>query len=385
MGFASGTRRGLRDLIGEAWKLSTNFSLFFPVRCRTGSSSSPVCLRQDAVRKGNQKHGPREAAFDLRLKVNSGPVDQSQAGEPLMHGVRPLMRTKSIPRLCAVLLFIALHPARALEPISSYHPPAETVLDGKLGFPPSPPVDWKPEPEGFVADRLFHVPASGVHPRILFAPEDLPAIRERVRRGNGQVLLEITRQRVAKGIDQPGTWENRLYQLLLAGKADEFAHLFHDDNAPAGPPGSTPPASAERQPAVSWGSFNNAFVTALEAKAFLALLDDDRATGTKLAAATTGYARYLAPRIDAVNAGPEKDSYWRGARKVLGDGEAFGLLYDWTQPWMDADQAKIVRGVLSAATKDHYTLGMDLPPHWRNWNYIGLASHFLGMLPVHRG
>ena len=290
------------------------------------------------------------------------------------------MQTRSISRACAALLVVVVfHSARALEPISSYHPSAETVLDGKLGFPPSPAVDWKPEPEGFAAERLFHVPAAGVHPRTLFAPEDLPAIRERMRTGNGRILLGITRERVAKGIDQPGTWENRLYQLLLDGKADEFAHLFHDDNAPLGPPGSVPPASAERQPAVSWGSFYNAFVTALEAKAFLALIDDDRATGTKLAAATAGYAHYLAPRIDAVNAGPEKDSYWRGARKVLGDGEAFGLLYDWTQPWMNADQAKVVRGVLAAATKDHYTLGMDLPPHWRNWNYIGLASHFLSM------
>ena len=279
----------------------------------------------------------------------------------------------------ASLVFVLPAPLvlRALEPISSYYPTAETVLDGKLGFPPSPPVEWKPEADGFAADRLFHVPAAGIHPRVLFAPEDLPAIRERVRSGNGKLLLEVTRQRVANGIDRAGTWENRLYQLLLDGKGDEFARLFHDDKAPVPSPGSVLPVSAERQPAVSWGAYYNAFVTALEAKALLALLDDDRATGRKLAAATTGYAGYLAPRIDAVNAGPEKDSYWRGARKVLGDGEAFGLLYDWTQPWMDAAQAKTVRGVLAAATANHYSLGMDLPPHWRNWNFIGMSSHFL--------
>ena len=240
------------------------------------------------------------------------------------------MRTLPASLVTASLLCVLTAPKalRALEPISSYYPTAETVLDGKLGFPPSPPVEWKPEPEGFAANRLFHVPATGIHPRVFFAPEDLPAIRERVRSGSGKVLLEITRQRIANGIDRAGTWENRLLQLLLDGKEDEFARLFHDDKAPAPSPGSVLPVSAERQPAVSWGAYYNAFVTALEAKALLALLDDDRATGLRLAAATTGYARYLAPRIDAVNAGPEKDSYWRGARKVLGDGEGFGLLYD---------------------------------------------------------
>jgi hypothetical protein len=285
----------------------------------------------------------------------------------------------SYPRSgAALLLTFALSTANALEPISSYRPSAETVLDGKLGYPPSPTVEWKPQPEGFAANRLFHVPKPGVHPRIWFSPEDLPGIRGRLKSGIGKELMDFTREQVAVGIDKAGTWENRLYIWLLEGKLEEFAKLYRDDAAKLSP-GSAPPETPERKPAAKLSGQGDAFLKSFEAKAWLDLMDDNAEDGKKLAGAVANYARYLSPRIDAANSGPDGDNYWRGARKVFGDGEGFGLLYDWTQPWMSAEDAKVARGVIAAGTRNHYTLGMDLPAHWVNWNFIGLSAHFLPM------
>ena len=40
---------------------------------------------------------------------------------------------------------------------------------------------------------------------------------------------------------------------------------------------------------------------------------------------------------------------------------------------MTPPQAAAVRHVISLATAGRYTLGMDLPHHWRTWNFIGMA------------
>jgi len=50
----------------------------------------------------------------------------------------------------------------------------ERALNGTFHFPSSPEVAWTADERGFAKERLYHVPAAGVHPRILFAPEDLP-------------------------------------------------------------------------------------------------------------------------------------------------------------------------------------------------------------------
>jgi hypothetical protein len=48
--------------------------------------------------------------------------------------------------------------------------PAEKVeksLNGTWEFPPSPQIPWKADEAGFAKERLFTVPAPGIHPRIL--------------------------------------------------------------------------------------------------------------------------------------------------------------------------------------------------------------------------
>jgi hypothetical protein len=238
---------------------------------------------------------------------------------------------------------------------------ADQILNGEApGRRASPLVPETENADGFAKDRLYHVPPPGVHPRILFGPEDLPRIRQQLASTKiGQKSLARVRERVAKGIDQPGTPEYESFKALLEGDSTKIDTIF---------------ANFASHPAP--GSASNPVLNLLADKAFLALLDDDKKAGQDTAKAATALALYIEPKIDAAGATPGGDDYWRAERKVCGGGPALAYIYDFNEPFMTADQATIFRRVLSKATKGRYVLGMDLPHHWRNWNFIGMAEEF---------
>jgi hypothetical protein len=238
---------------------------------------------------------------------------------------------------------------------------ADQVLNNDMpGRKPSPVIDEVENADGFAKERLYHVPPVGVHPRILFGPEDLPRIRQQLAASKlGQTSLALMRKLVANTIDKPGTPEYASFQALEAGdpsKVQAFFDVFKKHPAP--------------------GSASNPVLNTLADKAFLALLDDNKSAGHDVAKAATALAVYLEPQIDAATATPGGDDYWRAVRNVCGGGPALAYIYDFNEPYMTPEQAETFRRILSKATKNHYVLGMDLPRHWRNWNFIGMAEEF---------
>ena len=264
-------------------------------------------------------------------------------------------------------------------------PPAEKVervLNGTLGFPPSPTVPWTPDESGFDSHRLFHVPAAGIHPRILFGPEDLPRIRKECRDSHAATAMHaFLRTQIAKGIDTPTTWEGRCYAALLAENIPGFIAAFHENPADNVPPGSGFKLDVPgRESATHWGS-KNPLLASLEAKALLALLDDDANAGRQVAKVLTSYARFAGPKVDAANALPWHEYYYNSTRAYVAHEIAFA--YDWSWPWMTPAQRDTVRSLIARAAAGKYTLGMDLPSHWRRWNFIGLsASYGLCLLAI---
>jgi hypothetical protein len=263
-------------------------------------------------------------------------------------------------------------PIRHLE-----YPPeftAEQILNGNLGRPPSPPpfpVTF--DDEGFAKDRLFHVPPIGVHPRILFGPQDLPGIRKRLANtASGRQMLAFSRKQLADGIDKPGTWENMLYQYLLKGDIGAFSKLYRTQDAPIVSGNAN--VTGAMKPATKW-HHRDPFAMGLEVKAFVCLLDDDKAEGARLGTVLAAYALYFKPRIEQAAAGPYGDNWWRSMRAAVDGWPHLPYAYDFDYNFMTPEQQKTVRGVLSLITKGRYTLGMDLPPHWRNWNFLGLSFY----------
>ncbi len=238
---------------------------------------------------------------------------------------------------------------------------ADQILNGEApGRKASPAVAEVNNDEGFAKDRLYHVPAPGVHPRILFGPEDLPRIRRQLQETEtGRALLAQLKAKIANGIDKPGTSENDALQALMKGdaaRADAITADFKSHPAP--------------------GSATNPLFASLSDKALYCLVMQDKAEGAKTAAVAAAFAKYLEPQIDEASKAPGADDYWRSVRAVCGAGPALGFIYDFSQPYMTKDQADTFRRVLTKATKGRYVLGMDLPHHWRNWNFIGMAEEF---------
>ena len=98
---------------------------------------------------------------------------------------KPILWLSAIPFLlagcgtsAAPTSSVAAKSMAASQPIElpTSRPSADVILNDQVGWPPSPGVDVVLKDElGFDRSRLYHVPAVGVHPRILFAPEDLPS------------------------------------------------------------------------------------------------------------------------------------------------------------------------------------------------------------------
>ena len=260
--------------------------------------------------------------------------------------------------------------------------PAEKLdraLNGTFGFPPSPPVDWKPDSRGFAKDRLFGVPPVGVHPRILFAPEDVPRIRANFDSSEaGRGMLSAMRGLVAKGIDTPTTWEGQCFAALASGDLAAFQSAYKESPMDDSPPGSGFRSNVPgRVPATRWG-VRNPLLASLEAKAFLALLDNDSSAGKQVAKALATYARYLDPKVDEANQRPRKEFHWYSTRYLVPNEVAYA--YDWSWQWMSTEQRDALRSLIVRATTGKYTLGMDLPAHWRNWNHIGMTESYAACL-----
>lgn len=279
---------------------------------------------------------------------------------------------------------------------------ADQILNGQApGRKASPPVKLVNDASGFDSSRLFHVPPPGVHPRLYFGPKDLPGIRERLSRSNaGRQFIAFMRDAVKRGIDQPGTQENALYTdllrgdmkaftrlynansellqnyLLVMGSSKGFKELYGDQKIP--PFITQDGKKIPTQPAVRF-FLRNSFREELMFKAWLALLDNDPAEGRKVGTAMAGYMTYLKPLVLRVNAGLFGQDFWRTMKPMLGGlGGTIEIActYDWDYNFMTPAQRDTCREVIADMTHGHYTLGMDLPDHWINWNFIGMAQYF---------
>jgi hypothetical protein len=252
----------------------------------------------------------------------------------------------------------------------------EQILNGVFpGRPPAPPpLPVSFDADGFAKDRIFHVPAPGQHPRILFSAEDLPGIRARLQSTrSGRQMLAFVRLQLAKGIDKPGTWENRLYTDLLRGDLDDFGRLYKPGNS--GMPGKNlTDADAVLKPATKW-HHRDPFGVAMEMKAFVCLIDQDQREGARLGQAIAAWAAYYKPRVEAAAAGRYRNNWWRSMRAAVEQWPFLPFAYDWDYNYMTDQQRSATREVLARLTGGRYSLGMDLPAHWRNWNFLGMSMY----------
>lgn len=220
---------------------------------------------------------------------------------------------------------------------------------------------------GFAERRVRPVPEAGVHPRILCGPDEREDIRRRSEETEtGRLLAANLRKQVRATILGDATWEASVYRALQRGEITLAEALL------AAPEHSIPP-----------GHYQPPILYPLVMEAFDCWLRGDSERGQSAAAAITGYAAMLEPKVRGYRQGsfPGHAARW-GSWHALGSYELFGFqhlgyAYDFAHGFMTEDQRAAVRRVISLITAGAISQGMELPPSWRNWNWMNCGNCFV--------
>ena len=291
----------------------------------------------------------------------------------------------SMAALAAGVVLAAENPRPSVLPGEM---PAEDILNGKYWWPDSPPADTSTvDNPHFAPDAFGKVPEPGVHPRILISPEDLPALRERIKNTiSGRFFYHQITFNQEKSIRKEGTFCHAWLKALAAGDEQRALDIINGTiKVPMGQKYSH--------------RYGPAYV--LMTEAFDALVREDEAMGKEVAAAVTTLSKIYMKRLEAMDKGAESgeldtsmdspdhfhgfrmteaktqfnSDVWRGGRRSAIDGEPWlAFMYDYAHSFMTDEQHAVVRATLN---KYHYgktTMGSHMPHHFRNWNWVAIGS-----------
>ncbi|MDX6766466.1 MAG: chitobiase/beta-hexosaminidase C-terminal domain-containing protein [Candidatus Methylacidiphilales bacterium] len=196
-------------------------------------------------------------------------------------------------------------------------------------FWPAPPkVEVDYLDPAFADDRLSSVPPPGVHPRVLLSPADVDRIRAKVALG---------------------------------------------EKAPA----------AFR---VMWARVSES------RSAFYALVAKDDVLGRKLAADLVRKIKTLEPKLDKIDAQPDRDNLWCVERSLTASGdpdpptEIWALLdYDYLHGWMTPEERESARRVIARLTRGRISNFMTYPEHFMINNHQGFGMEYIRLLLLIEG
>ncbi|MFC1806338.1 hypothetical protein ACFL09_05090, partial [Planctomycetota bacterium] len=281
------------------------------------------------------------------------------------------------------------------EPAPNIH--GETVEQAaeRTGYTPeeirtyfTPIERWPVEPkpgklsDTFARERFKAPPKPGVHPRIYFGPEDLPAIRKRLEETQvGRLRMAGIRGRLLQASPRREDWESVPYKPKPEDYARFAAKGLHIEPRMGyrGPwvggwinelaAGRVPDDLEkvwEQPPAKSGRRY---LMHLLPYEAFRCLIDEDEAGGKRIAAALATICARHGKSLERFTATNDwQRVYWDLSSQSI------GLTYDWAYGWMTDAQRTLVRKTIADLTRGKTYLGLDHPPAFpgntSNWNII---------------
>jgi hypothetical protein len=225
------------------------------------------------------------------------------------------------------------------------------------------------------------VPKPGVHPRIFFSPEDVPALRKRLI---GTKRWIETEEQMKKSILNPESGDGKVFVKLANGDLEGLE--FPDD----GSRGNNGKHIFNGYPIGIYAAHVCYWPRNLNAIGFYALMKGDQELGKRVADALVNYYRLREPLIDAFNARSEDPNaenawpgdVWRMMHYVAGEGH-LGFAYDMTAMYMDKDQKAFMRNIIVKATAGKRAYGANAPIRWRDTNWVGWdTQHVLCHLAI---
>jgi hypothetical protein len=206
---------------------------------------------------------------------------------------------------------------------------------------------------GLNRSMLKAPPGPGIHPRVLFNPEDLPDIRARLKStAAGKAVMDAIRKHLDKQLGEKGELR-AVYDALAAGKeADLDAVKVR----------------------------GTAFVTLYEC--FRCLIDDDKSGGARAAAAVATLARLAQGGIEA-EVGKLKNPAEANDFRVVAQGPTYegtlGLMYDFACGFMTPEQRDRVRAALVRGSAGMTFIGCETlrSLHTNTSNWIPWSARML--------
>ncbi len=236
-------------------------------------------------------------------------------------------------------------------------------------------------------DKSFFkpVPGPGIHPRVIFNPEDVPLIRERLTKTQtGKSVYAAILSHIQDILTGPKARFGKEYQALAAGDAktiDTYTLSYNDlkkkyptDTFPEPDPKTNSNGGRPLQFDSTIG-----FTTTYEA--FRCLIDDDQEGGKKVAGVITSLAQIqdVEWASEVAKAKPEEKNDFRITGLAASFQGTLGLDYDFAYNFMTADQRNRVRTFLSHCTNGYTTQGAETlrAPHTGSSNWISWSCRFL--------
>ncbi len=250
----------------------------------------------------------------------------------------------------------------------------------------------------YAQERFKAPPPPGVHPRVLFNPEDLPGLRKRMSQtAMGRRMIQGIRGRCLQLAPTPEAWEEHLqgpevekHRADYAARGIEVTRRmgFHgpwmggwlNDLAR----GEVTPEIREDIAKPQHVRHFRFLMHQLPYEAFRALLDEDDEALTRVGRAIGTLARYW--RADPEIQQLAKGTSWQAIYQRI-HSEAIGLAYDFAYPVMTERDRKDVRAFISMVTTNKEILPFQalpaLPGNTTNW--LGIHTNMLPMVLAIQG
>ena len=241
-----------------------------------------------------------------------------------------------------------------LQEQPSGHLKAEDVLNGNLLWKNPCPVKLIYNDEGFDHSKLGHVPAKGIHPRMFTSPGELENIKVRLENTRiGQMMLAQANKHTNEMRIGKGKW-GKDYQQLLSKEIEP-----------------------ERASELGWK-----FVNQLTVQGLLAQMNHNKALMQETATIAANYLRSMAKHIEQM---PIVEGLEDCAKEPVYIGAFLAKLYDFTAAGMKKEDRNFFARFMDKQTRGKYSVGMELPPHWRRWNHIaGSLSYPFSLLSLEK-
>ncbi len=270
-------------------------------------------------------------------------------------------------------------------------PEEAALFDGpKTVYPEVPKSEY--DLTGFDPTLLgSKVPPAGVHPRVLFSPEDIPTLKARL---DGSKQGKKARMETAWFLDRtlfnPASDEGKIFAKLASGDCADLKWEVPESPVATAP--TAPPAAPDHWFAGYKKSASSSVHTAYLPNMFVAaalqcLLDGDDKRGRQVAAAAANYYKLRGPVIEKLADELQEKKiapkdYWRSIGGQLG-GNHVGFCYDLAARWMDDEQKAIMRRAVAQATSHRLAYGMNGPARWAETNWTGWdLEHFITALAI---